>query len=256
MTIEPAHARELVALAAARRGELLIGYPLHYNAQALALRREIADGAIGALESVACLYASIVRDLYRGAPEAYRDVVFDYPVNAPATATYSDPAVAGGGQGQSQVSHAAALLLWLTGLRVEQVVAFTNGFGLPVDLADAIALTFEGGALGTLNSTGAVTPGQPEVVRYELFGRDGHVLFDVHAGSASIHRDGGVRQLPAPPPDEREPSHAPVRNLVDVALGAAPNGSPPEIGLGAVELIAALYRSAAEGRIVRVEELR
>jgi predicted dehydrogenase len=255
MTIEPADARELTALAGERGVQLLVGYPLHYNAQTLALRAAIASGAIGEIEHVACLYASIVRELYRGDPEPYRDVVFGYPVNPPAARTYADPTVSGGGQGQSQISHAAALLLWLTGLRPRDVFAFSNNFELPVDLVDTLAIRFQGGALGALSSTGSVTPGQEEVVRYEIFGREGHILFDVNQGSASIHRDGRVELLPALAQDLRWPIFAPVENLVGVALGEQRNGSPAEVALGAVELISAMYTAARECRAVSLEEL-
>ncbi|MGW5410572.1 hypothetical protein [Actinomadura geliboluensis] len=52
------------------------------------------------------------------------------------------------------------------------------------------------------------------------------------------------------PHEQRNPEHAPAHNLIDVVLGRAGNGSSGEIGLGAVEFVAAMYRSAREGRIV------
>jgi predicted dehydrogenase len=252
--IDPAHGRELIDLARRRGVELLVGFPLHWNPQALALRDAIARGRIGRLEHVSVLYASTVRELYGGAPERYRDDVFAYPVSAPAAATYRNPELAGGGQGQSQVSHAAALLLWLTGLRPRSVMAFTSRFELPVDLADALAISFDGGAVGTLGSTGGVIPGHEEIVRCELFGHDGHVVFDVNAGLATIHDADGVELLPQPTPAECYPERAPARSLVEAALGRGGNRSPGEVGLNTAELIAAMYRSAAEARMVAIEE--
>lgn len=256
MTIEPRHARELITLADARGAHLLLDYPYNFNAQALTLQRELAAGRIGPVEHVSCLYGSTVRALYGGDPEPYREA-FGYPVNAPAAATYSDPALSGGGQGQTQLTHAIALLLAISGLRPAAVCAFTAGFELPVDLADAVAVQFEDGAVGTLSSAGSVLPGQQEVVRCELFGRDGHVLFDVNGGEATIHgADGAIEQLPSPPADERNPEPVVVGHLVDVVLGRAVNRVPGELGLAAVEVVAALYRSAAERRVVDLQELR
>lgn len=255
MVIEPAHGRELIELAERNGAELIVGFPLHWNPQALALREQIAAGRIGAVEHVAVLYASVVRELYAGRPEAYRHTVFDYPVNAPAVDTYRDPALAGGGQGQSQVSHAAALMLWVTGLQPAAVSAFTASFELPVDLADAIAIRFDGGAVGTLGSTGGVIPGHEEIVRCEIFGRDGHVTFDVNEGLAAIHDADGVERLPQPTAAERYPERAPARNLVEVGLGRAANGSPPQVGLRTAQLVAAMYRSAGEVRMVSIEEV-
>jgi hypothetical protein len=65
------------------------------------------------------------------------------------------------------------------------------------------------------------------------------------AGQAAIRTPAGEDVLAAPPPDDRYPLHAPAENLIDVAIGAAPNGSPGTIGLGTVELLDAMYRSAA-----------
>jgi len=250
MTILPTDARALAALATQHGRELIIGYPWHYNRQVLAVRDVIAEGRIGNLEYVACQFASIVRELYRGNPEPYRDVL-GYPVNPPGRDTYADPKIAGGGQGQTQITHSAALLFWLTGLRPSHVAAMSGSFELAVDLADAAAIRFGSGALGSLGSTGSVLPGQNELLEYRLFGSDGHILFDVNEGLASIHGPGGsVEGLPAPPMEERYPDWAPADNLVEVILDRAPNGSPPWVGVLAVEFVDAMYRSAREGRTV------
>jgi predicted dehydrogenase len=56
------------------------------------------------------------------------------------------------------------------------------------------------------------------------------------------------------PREDRYPRFATARNLVDVVLGRAANGSPGEVGLRTVELLEAAYRSAAkEGQPVGVE---
>jgi predicted dehydrogenase/L-rhamnose mutarotase len=253
MTILPEHARELAALASEQRVELLIGYPWHYNEQVVALRERIAAGAIGEIEYVSCLFASIVRELYAGNPEAYRDWIGD-AVGLPDERTYSDPALAGGGQGQTQVTHSAALMLRLTGLGVESVSAVCEPFELEVDLVDAAALRFANGAVGALSSTGSMTMRHPEILEYRIFGRDGHVLFDVGEGRASVHlADGSVERLPELPPERRYPEGAPADNLVEVVLGRAPNGSPAELGVATVELLDAMYRSAARGAAVRLD---
>lgn len=59
-----------------------------------------------------------------------------------------------------------------------------------------------------------------------------------------------TRNLLELPVVQRNPEHAPARNLIDVVLGRAGNGSPGEIGLGAAEFVAAMYRSAHEGRVI------
>jgi predicted dehydrogenase len=253
MVLEPEHGRILIDEARRRKRELVIGYPWHYNAQVLALRSLLGAGAIGELEFASCLFASIVRELYRGNPGAYENL-FEFSAAAtPGRGTYSDPAIAGGGQGQTQVTHAAALLFWLTGLRPVRVAAYAEPFELSVDLCDAVAIRFDGGAVGTLASTGSMLPGHEEQLEYRLFGRDGHVLFDVNNGVCSIHRSDGTRALlPDLAPADRYPESAPVDNLVRVARGEEENGSPPEVGLLAVEFLAAMYRSAETGAFVEI----
>ena len=252
MTIDPRDAFALVDLARSVERELLVGYPWHYNRQAVVVRDALRKSEIGTIESAHVLFASTVRELYRGRPEPYRDLL-GYPVNAPGAATYSDPAIAGGGQGQSQLTHASALLLWLTALRPVAVSAFTADFELAVDLVDAAAVRFEGGALGSLASTGAVLPGQEEILELRIFGTGGHIRWDVNEGRGSVHGpDGTSRGLPVLDASDRYPEAAPVGNLVGVALGREANGSPGEVGALTVALIDAMYRAARSGTQVDV----
>ena len=250
LTIDPADAHDLARRAEEAGVELIVGYPWHFSPQALELRDLLRGGAIGPIEHVSCLFASVVRELYRGNPEPYRDVL-GYHLNAPGERTYADPAVSGGGQGQTQVTHAAALLLWITGLVPERVAAVISTFELEVDLADAVAVRFAGGAVGTIASTGSVSASQPELLEYRLFGERGDVLWDVNEGRAEVrHADGTRTELAVPEPAERYPEAAPADNLVDVVLGRAPNGSPAAIGVATVELVDAMYRSSAGGQAI------
>jgi predicted dehydrogenase len=255
MTINPPDARALAALAEARGVELIVGYPWSYNRQVLALRDAIAEGRIGAIEYVSCQFASIVRELYRGNPEPYRDVL-GYSVNPPGLRTYADPEIAGGGQGQTQVTHSAALLFLMTGLKPIQVGALTEPFELAVDLADATVVRFANGAIGSLGSTGSVLPGQDEILEYRIFGERGHIAFDVNEGSAVIHGpDGDIDRLPGLAAEERYPDWAPADNLVDIVLGRGGNGSPASLGVLTVEFVDAMYRAAQQGRTIAVGDL-
>jgi predicted dehydrogenase len=245
MVLDPAHGRELIALARDRGRELIVGYPWHYNVQARAVRDALADGRIGCLEFVSCLFGSTVRDLYRGHGAAYDDY---FGFLGPQDETFSDPGLAGGGQGQTQVTHSAALLFFLTGLRPASVAAFTESFELAVDLADAVAIRFDGGAIGTVASTGSIPVGHPEQLEYRIFGKDGYVSYDVMQGRVLFRgENGAVEELPELPLDDRYPHWAPSQNLVDVALGRGENDSGAEIGQRTVEFLDAMYRSAAAG---------
>ncbi len=252
LTLTPDDAFDLVARARAAGRQLIAGYPYHYVPQLQELRRRLALGVVGRLEVVVGLFASIVRELYRGQPEVYRDVL-GYRLNAPGPDTYSDPAIAGGGQGQTQVTHLAALALWLTGLEPVTVTGRTASFELAVDLADAFAVGFRGGALGSFASTGSVSPTQPEILELRLFGSTGHVVVDAAAGTTVVHAgDGSVDRLPETHGADRYPEWAPARNLVRVVRGEEPNESPGELAATVVALIDALYRSARSGMLERI----
>lgn len=253
MTIDPADARRVAALAEARGREIILSYGWHWNPQALALRERIAAGAVGRLEFVAAQYASVARALYAGDPEPYRDVL-GMPVAVPGSRTYADPSISGGGQGQTQTTHLVALLAWITGLRPVAVSAMTEAFGLEVDLVNAVSVRFAGGAVASIGSTGSVTPAQPETLTYRLYGTEGHAEWDVYAGRASIHhRDGSVERLPDLDPAETYPERAPALDLVSVCLGRASSGSPAWIGVLATEVVDAIYRSARSGCVVPLD---
>jgi predicted dehydrogenase len=258
MVLRASEARHLVALAAQKNTPLVIGYPYHFVEQHGRLRARIADGALGQLQLGHSLFASMVLEYYRANPQAYADV-FRWQVTGPQPTTYSEPSVAGGGQGHLQVTHSAALLLWLTGLRPFEVAALVENFDLKVDLCDAISVRFAGGAIGTLASTGGIPAAQSGHQQHEvrIYGSQGYALLDAMAGTCSIYyNDGRVEELDQVPADRRYPQEATSRHLVDLIIGRAQsNTSPGEIGARTVELLEAAYRSAAERRVIRIDEL-
>lgn len=252
LTILPEDARELVRLARKWRRELLVGYTFHYNRQAQELRDLIRGGAIGEIELATCIFASLVRAYYAGDTESYQPEL--RLSRAPLGNTYSDPALAGGGQGQTQVTHSAALLLWLTGLEPRRVAAFMERRGLPVDLVDAAAVSFEGGAGGTLASTGDRPSGLDDFLHLHIAGTKGLAHYEVLEGRASVYLHDGRRiELDGPPPDEIYPHWGPSQNLVDLVLGRGENRAPGELGATVVALLDGMYRSAsADGAPVDV----
>jgi predicted dehydrogenase len=256
MTIDPADARALDELASARGVELIVGYPWQYNAHVRLLREAIAAGRIGEVEIVACLYAAIAREIFRSSriPVGPDE---EPPFIEPQPGTYSDPGIAGGGQGQSQTTHLAALLISLLGRRAIEVTAVAETRELPVDLIDALIVRFEGGPLATVASTGSLLEGFAETLELRLYGTAGQIRLDVSRGEAAIQeRDGEPIVLAPRVIPERCPEWAPANDLVDVVLGRATSGSPGWLGVAAVELVAAMYRSAEIRRPVRVESGR
>ena len=169
-------------------------------------------------------------------------------------AVYSNPALSGGGEGHLQLTHAAGLMFFVTGLRVERVLALMANHGLAVDLVDVMAVAFEGGALGTVGGTG-----NSAAHKLDLVIRCAHGGLDLsvdHQTLTVYYPDGRVETTGPLPPTETEPRLATARNLIDVILGVAPNRSPAEPGWRTVELLDAAYRSAARaGQAVFVRDL-
>jgi predicted dehydrogenase len=258
MVLHAREARELQRMAQENAVPLIIGYPWHFVPQHQKLREIISAGRLGDLQLVSNVYASMVFEFLRGNPSGYA-TIFKFPVTGPSASTYSEPGVAGGGQGLLQVTHSAALMLWLTGLRPQSVCAFMERHGLKVDLCDAISVQFDNGALGTIGSTGNVAASHSSNQRldYCLCGTEGYAKLEVLDGTCAIFsNDGSVQRLEPTPPSRRYPQETTSRHLVDLLLGrATTNISPGEVGVRAVELLEAAYRSATERRFIRVDEL-
>src|SRR5262249_27299719 len=138
-TIEPADAWELDRIARERDRALVISYGWHYGPLAIEARRMMCDeGGIGQVEHLMVAMASGTRELLK-ATGAYIGSAGEF---APETATWTDPALSGGGYAPAQLTHAMGFALWLTGLRARDVFAFANDTGARVDLHDAVSIRY------------------------------------------------------------------------------------------------------------------
>lgn len=248
LVLDPADGRRLIEAAAAAGVEIVVGYTWHYNRQVLRARQWIAEGRIGSIHYVQSFFGSSPVNLYRGDPEAD---VYAYGVgddfDGPLRTTYSEPRLAGGGQGQTQLTHSIALLLFMTALEPDRVAAFMERQSTAVDVVDALSIRFRGGALGVIGSTGAVTPvTHTDTLEYIIHGSAGHLHFDVMDGSLRLFAQDGSTEEPVLPAADRYPMSSPARNLIEVALGTGANGSPASFGQRTVEILHAAYRSAEQ----------
>ena len=213
LVLDPADGRRLIEAARTAGVEIVVGYTWHYNRQVLRAREWIAAGRIGTVNYVQSFFGSSPVNLYQGHPE-----LDEYAYGAgdgfdgPLPSTYSDPRLAGGGQGQTQLTHSIALLLFLTGLDPERVAAFMENGSAAVDVVDAISLRFRGGALGVVGSTGAVVPTtHTDTLEYILHGSVGHIQFDVMDGELRLYGSDGVTDE-AGPAGRRSLSHGGARS--------------------------------------------
>jgi predicted dehydrogenase len=247
MTTSARDAWELVDLARRGRRHLIVPYGWNYKPFVERAASLVREGAVGDVEFVACHMASPIRDLLGGGHFVAADTAFVRP----GAGTWSDPNVAGGGYGHSQLSHSTGMLFYLTNLRAESVFAVMANYGARVELSDAITVRFAGGAIGTVSGTAAVPDGAKYQVDLRIFGRDGMLLLDVERERLELRRRNGENLVVDVPSGEGDYTcDGPPHRFVDLILGrATSSNSDGEVGARSVELLDAAYRSSQSGRL-------
>ena len=255
MVLTAAHAWDLVERAKEHGLELMVGTTFQFTRHARRLREILRNGGIGDLLHVSGLFASMVESFLKGRPQDYK-AVFQYPVTGPGLDTYADPEIAGGGQGQTQLSHAMGMVFWVTGRRATEAFAYMENFDLQVDLVDAISYRLDNGAIGTMGATGSVRPQQDQNQELRYYGTKGQLRQDmIHGKADSYYNDGTSEVLPDLGEDDIYPAHLPSRTLADLVLGRGENLAPGVTAARTVELLEAAYKSASSGMPVRIDEL-
>lgn len=256
MTIFARDAKTLCDKAAASGLKILMGYTFPYLPHAIKAKQYIDDGMIGSIEYVACSMSSITYDLLKGYPEKFAPPG-GYSVTGPGKETYSEPAVAGGGQGVLQITHLAAMMFhFAPELRANIVTAFMNNLEARVDVIDAIAVRMNTGALAIVGSSGNAGMGDPGSVEVHLHGSKGRIMVDGFTGEMYMRLHNG-REEHIPRHQPGYPGDVPVAKFVEILLDGAEPLFPGETnGLYTVELLDAAYRSAAqEGMPIKVASL-
>lgn len=247
MTFTVGEARELVELAAKKELQLVMSCPWHYTRHGIEAQRLIHSGALGEIKMISVLMTNPIDKLLRGintSPTHGMEKVYVEPRHG----SYNDPAIAGGGQIYCQVSHAAAYLTFLTGLRPAEVFARFDNDGSPTDIYDALTVTLENGALVSVASTGATPHGQRNY-EVRVFGSKAVLQLELWRGTMTMI-DFTDKRTEFNPLAENAiyPSQAPALNFIDAILGQAPNGSSGDLGLASMEIIEAACTSAQTGR--------
>lgn len=255
-TLYAKEARDLVQTAERKGVEIMLGYTFPYLDPVQRARQYVADGLIGEPEYITCSMTSMTIEFLRGRPQEYAETM-KYPLHGPGSSTYSDPKVAGGGQGHLQITHSAAMMFYLApSLRAEVVTAFMNNLDTRVDVADAIAVRMNNGAVATVGSTGNIGKGDGGIVEIHLHGSKGRVMVDAISGALHLRCHDGREERLAPS-YPAYPGGVPSERFVKLIRGEARNEFPGrDNGLHTVELLDAAYRSAAQGGMpVRVSSL-
>jgi len=152
-----------------------------------------------------------------------------------------DPELSGGGQINDSGSHLLDIILWVTGLAPDQVSAFMDFKGTPVDINSAVTIKFVNGALGTISIVG------------DMQGWWEDVSIWCEHGAFFVRNGGDFRvQMPDGKVVKPEAADMPAGTDVDTNFIRAIQGleeiaAPPICGLRTIELTEAAWESAAAG---------
>jgi predicted dehydrogenase len=162
-----------------------------------------------------------------------------------------NPEKMGGGAFVDMGVYQVTLALWLAGAPALEMAALTELAGMPVDAFVNAQARLRNGVLFSMSFADAVREpfmgarfGRPSMI---LVGDEG-LLFGDKEGTVWLHRGGDREELEAEMEDT-----TPMAGFVASVLDGKPTLIAPEVGAWAVEFIEAMYASAAEGRIVRIE---
>jgi predicted dehydrogenase len=248
MVIEPDLGFDLVDLAAREGRRLHVGYPYPHSQHALRARAAVANGDIGEVQLIASMFATLAGVLYSDADR------FDSAEDAlvgPDPATYRH--IDTGGQARGQMTHSVSAMLFVTGVTPTEVIAYTSGTGLEVDMVDAGIFKTAEAAIGTVASTGAVPFANETMERLEVYGSAGHIQYGMSDGSLEVHASDGRHDSEGLEGLARYPEHMPARHLVDCFLDETPPLVDGILGAKTALFVDGLLRSAEAGTAQTVD---
>ena len=247
MATTAADARALVALAERLGNQIIV--PYGWNFQTFAGDAHRLVGGVGKVEHVVLQMASALEDLFAGQPMRETEGAMFRP---PAS-TWADPRRSGG-YGWGQLVHALGLLFYVTDLVPDGVFALTGKSPTGVDYYDAAVVRFAGGATAALSGASTIPKHRSVQIDLRIFGSEGVLFLDIERGRLELRRRDGRDDIVAVTAQDLAYSCIePVARFVEICRGAAA-GNPASglVGQRAVEVLDAMYRSAASGRIESV----
>lgn len=244
-TVEPQHAWALAEQASRSGRHLIVAFGWNWIRAVQRARELLAEHPIGDVRHVLVHMASDVWELLHGTG-TYQEADPDFP---PDLATWSDPARSGGGYAPGQLSHALALLFWLTDVRCLEVRAAFDP-GTTIDIFDALALRLNNGGVGVASGASTTTGGAPrEQIEVRLFGTEGHFVLDLEREQLEVYTPAsGAVRVALGSGDGLYECSGPPNALVDLAMGHdVDNRSPATLAADVVETVYAASRSAESG---------
>ena len=224
MVCSAQHAHEVIAKVEQSGKVFALGYQRFTMPEFLYIRDKIASGEMGAVQFVQGLKG---QEWLRACANSWRHT----------------QELGGGGQLNDSGSHLLAILLFVTGLSVEKVVAFIDNMTVPVDINSAISVKFKGGALGNVSVVGNAPSWHEDITIWCEKG-----AFYMRNGKLEVSDATGKRSTPTA--EEMPKGTTPDDNFIAAILGQEEVGSPAMWGLRVIDWTESAWKSAAEDRIV------
>ncbi len=224
LTISSGHTRALIGKAAARDRILLVSYQRNFMAPHVYARELIRKGAIGEVRGVV---AYVTQNW--GGTQGWR----------------LDPVLSGGGMFLDTGSHLVASTLWITDLKPLEVCAFLDRVDKEVDINMVVAVRFEEGAFGTLNTFGNASRHDERIA---VHGSKGSLVFHLHQWRVkSVLLNDEPLKIPA-----RIREDTPDAAFFRMIRNGGRGYELPYFALAVSQVSEAAYRSVVEGKPVRV----
>jgi predicted dehydrogenase len=249
LTTTAADARDLMAKADAANKQVIVPYGWNFKAWTDKARALVAAGQIGRIEHIVLQMGSALEDLFAG--QAMKET--ETHMFRPPPSTWADPKRAGG-YGWGQLVHALGLLFRIADLEPSGVFAVTGKSPTGVDYYDAAVVQFTNGATAAVSGSATVPKHLGNQIDLRLFGSEGMLVLDIERERLEVRRrDGRDTIVELAPGSGAYECVEPLNTLVDICLGRqVENPSPGRVGMRAVEVLDALYRSADSGRLEKV----
>ena len=236
MALTGTEADALAALAAQYGVRFAIAFNPPYWRHTDEMRRGIAAGRIGALESIELFWSGSAAAVFGRAPmpETMGGVV-------KPTLFRADPGKNGGGFLMDAGGHLLSEILWVTGRQVLRVTALMDR--VPDDMRSILAVELQGGIQASVHLNGISACGSRRV-RSMYYGAQGSVGATAPPFTVTWACGSGTAVIvEADMPDVPSPA----ANWIDAITTGAPLRGDPEHGAAVTRLLCSAYRSAAMG---------
>lgn len=217
------NARKIIAHADKVGRHLVVSYQRHLQGPYLYLRNLIQSGELGEIRFVNAYQAQSWLESQRG---TWRQ----------------NKALSCGGQLNDSGSHLIDVVLWLTGLVPEAVLANIDNRGTEVDIDSALTVRFEGGAMCTFNVVGSANLNWWEDV--SIHGTNGSALY--RNGELLVSK--GLNQPVSKVSETDFPASSnPDEDFVNLVLGRINSpAAPAECGYRVARLTEAAWESSEQ----------